>query len=166
VISKVMASQRFPIRRNWPVTAGLLKTSRWRRGRMRGFAVTSTSAKALASEGAGLLYKPTGNNVASGWSTSLPIRPVASLTSWATASTALLRHDGLAATLEHDALEQAEHAAIYVVASKDTAVIALVRWKESGSTIVWNITRSFFVASPKRVLLFAKVGEHHFGELR
>jgi hypothetical protein len=32
----------------------------------------------------------------------------------------------------------------------------------TGSTIVWNITRSFSVASPKRVLLFAKVGEHHF----
>jgi hypothetical protein len=42
-----------------------LKTSRWRRGRLRGLAVTSAAAKALASEGAGLLYKPTGNNVAS-----------------------------------------------------------------------------------------------------
>ncbi len=30
----------------------------------------------------------------------------------------------------------------------------------TGSTIVWSITRSFSVASPRRVLLFAKVEEH------
>src|SRR5207249_1967342 len=56
-----------------------------------------------------------------------PRRPEEPAVAFGSRALAFLVQHGITATLDDEALEQAEHAAIYVVASRDIALVALQR---------------------------------------